>query len=145
MIIRNPLWKDVLDAVDFASSIAFDPTKPSVAVSLVRSCKSEFGIYPLWLLREVNRTKTGRALPLILVAYRCMRIGKKTSVALTRKVWAESGDWDPVQRHALIRLLEKIPHVMKVISEHRMHWRYRLALGEMWSNPPPKFELEDED
>jgi hypothetical protein len=106
---------------------------------------ADFGVYPTWLLGEIHRTNTVRALPLILATLRRMRMKRKTSIALTRMVWVDCGIMSEMERRSVLSQLKKIPHVMKLTAEHRIHWRYRLTLGEIWGNPPPPPEFEDED
>ena len=51
----------------------------------------DFVIVPKWVIREVVRTRTWYALPLIEIAHTRMRMKGKTSLALTNEVWIELG------------------------------------------------------
>jgi hypothetical protein len=107
--------------------------------------RRDFVVAPKWILREIVRTRTFRALPLILAAYSRMHMRGMDSIGLTRRIWIECGDLDERERSAILAHLRKIPWVMTMTPEHRMHWRYRLALGSMWKNPPPMPDLDDEE
>lgn len=95
----------------------------------------EFFMGPVWLLREINRARAWRALPLILAAYRRMRMRKEDSIALTEQIWAECGEPGEGGRRAVLAQIRKIPGIVVITPEHRLQWRHRLVLGALWALP----------
>jgi hypothetical protein len=93
----------------------------------------EFFLGPIWLLKEIKRAHTWRALPLILVVYRRMYMRKTDSTALTEQIWTECGERTESERRAVLAQLRKVPGVMVATPEHRLQWRYRLTLGPLWN------------
>jgi hypothetical protein len=107
--------------------------------------KEKFGVCPIWVNREVVRAQAYRALPLIIAAYRLMRLKRTTTITLTQAVWADVGPLTARARHAVLENLKKVPGIMRLEAKRRAIWPYRLTLGELWLNPPKTEDADEAD
>jgi hypothetical protein len=91
-----------------------------------------YAIVPLWVLKEIARTRAYHAGPLIGVLLQRMRVRKVDTMPITCGIWAEIGSPNERERWTILQQLRRIPDVLRLEERREGFTHYQVVLSETW-------------